>query len=146
MMGYIIIGCLALLSGCAGVFNKMLNLEAKRQLGTWNGTLVNYVESTIISGVLMILLGSCHLFQFSYLQTIPVWYLFGGLFGVVSMLLALNGFAKSSIMTATVLMLIGQLSAGYLIDSIVNQKIDFFQLLGVLFVVVGVILDKKLAK
>ena len=141
-MAYIWIGLLAFISGCAGVINKLLNLEAKKGLGTWNGTLLNYVESSIFAGVLMLVFGGA-LWKYEVLVNVPWYYFLGGLFGVVSMLLALRGMQKTSMMYATVLMLVGQLFAGYVVDCIVNQQLDVLKLVGVAFIVFGVYLDKK---
>ena len=141
-MAYIWIGVLAFISGCAGVINKLLNLEAKKGLGTWNGTLLNYVESSMFAGILMIIFGGA-LWKYEVFVNVPWYFFLGGLFGVISMLLALKGMQKTSMMFATVLMLVGQLFAGYVVDSIVNQQLDILKLVGVVCIILGVYLDKK---
>ena len=141
-MAYIWIGILAFISGCAGVINKLLNLEAKKGLGTWNGTLLNYVESSMFAGILMIIFGGA-LWKYEVFVNVPWYFFLGGLFGVISMLLALKGMQKTSMMFATVLMLVGQLFAGYVVDSIVNQQLDILKLVGVVCIILGVYLDKK---
>ena len=141
-MAYIWIGILAFISGCAGVINKLLNLEAKKGLGTWNGTLLNYVESSMFAGILMIVFGGA-LWKYEVFVNVPWYFFLGGLFGVISMLLALKGMQKTSMMFATVLMLVGQLFAGYVVDSIVNQQLDILKLVGVVCIILGVYLDKK---
>ena len=141
-MIYVLIGLLAFISGCAGVINKLLNLEAKKGLGTWNGTLLNYVESSLIAGLLVMVFGGA-LWSKEVLIEVPWYYFLGGLFGVISMLLALKGMQKSSMIYATILMLVGQLFAGYLVDSIVSGEFDILKLVAVAFIILGVYLDKK---
>ena len=141
-MAYVLIGLLAFISGCAGVINKLLNLEAKKGLGTWNGTLLNYVESSVIAGVLVLIFGGA-LWNVDILSNVPWYYFLGGLFGVVSMLLALKGMQKCSMIYATILMLVGQLFAGYVVDSIVSGEFNPLKLVAVGMIVFGVYLDKK---
>ena len=141
-MAYIWIGALAFISGCAGVINKLLNLEAKKGLGTWNGTLLNYVESSLFAGILMMIFGGA-LWKYEVFVNVPWYFFLGGLFGVVSMLLALKGMQKTSMMYATVFMLVGQLFAGYVVDAIVSHEISILKLIGVVLIVFGVYLDKK---
>lgn len=141
-MAYVLIGLLAFISGCAGVINKLLNLEAKKGLGTWNGTLLNYVESSLIAGVLVLIFGGA-LWNVDILSNVPWYYFLGGLFGVVSMLLALKGMQMSSMIYATILMLVGQLFAGYVVDSIVSGEFNVLKLIGVGMIIFGVYLDKK---
>lgn len=141
-MAYVLIGLLAFISGCAGVINKLLNLEAKKGLGTWNGTLLNYVESSLIAGVLVLLFGGA-LWKYEVLIEVPWYFFLGGLFGVISLLLALKGMQKSSMIYATILMLVGQLFAGYVVDSIVSGEFNVFKLIAVGMIIFGVYLDKK---
>ena len=44
---------LAAVNGFVTIINKMINLEAKKSLGTINGTLINYLEATVISLVIV---------------------------------------------------------------------------------------------
>ena len=141
-MAYVLIGLLAFISGCAGVINKLLNLEAKKGLGTWNGTLLNYVESSVIAGVLVLIFGGA-LWNVDILSNVPWYYFLGGLFCVVSMLLALKGMQKCSMIYATILMLVGQLFAGYVVDSIVSGEFNALKLVAVGMIIFGVYLDKK---
>lgn len=141
-MTYVFIGVLAFVGGCAGVINKLLNLEAKKGLGMWNGTLLNYVESSLIAGVLMLIFGGA-LWQYETFAQVPWWYFLGGLFGVLSMLLALIGMQRTSMVYATVFMLVGQLLAGYVVDSMISGEFEIVKLIGVVFIVVGVYFDKK---
>lgn len=139
MLFFVII---ALLNGMTGILNKMVNLQAKLALGTANGVLINYLEATVISFLMALLMGQSHLVNLPYLSSIPPICLLGGLFGLVSMVLILNGMAKVQITYSTVVVLIGQLSAGFLIDSILAGKIIPLKIVGIALVVVGVVLDK----
>ncbi len=45
---------IAFLYGCATVISKMINYRAAQELGTWNGSLVNYVVASILALILLI--------------------------------------------------------------------------------------------
>ena len=73
---------LAFFYGCATVVSKMINYRAAKVLGTWNGSLVNYVVASILA--LILLLFSPYLW--SDLQAcikVPV-YLYAGGVGTIS--------------------------------------------------------------
>jgi Uncharacterized protein conserved in bacteria len=136
---------IALLNGMVSILNKMVNLQAKLALGTANGTLINYLEATAISFLIVLLTGSGRLTDFSYLRSVPPVTFLGGLFGLISMVLILNGMAKAQISYSTVVVLIGQLGTGFVIDSIAMGKIAPVKVAGILLVVAGVVLDKHLS-
>ncbi len=136
---------IAIFNGMINIINKMINLQAKRTLGTANGTLINYLEGTVISMLVLFFYGGSRLLDLSYLNTVPPLSLSGGLFGLISMVLILIGMNKSQIAYSTVIVLVGQLGAGLLIDSIVTQKIVPFKILGILLVIIGVVIDKALS-
>lgn len=136
---------IAIVNGMITIINKMVNLQAKQTLGMANGTLINYFEGTIISLVLLILMGGSKLTNLSYLKAIPPIYFLGGLFGLLSMIFVLIGMAKNQISYSTVVVLIGQLGAGLLIDSIVTQKIVPVKVLGIALVIIGVFVNHYLS-
>jgi uncharacterized membrane protein YdcZ (DUF606 family) len=135
----VLFAVIALMNGMVNVLNKMV---AKLALGTANGTLINYLEATVISLLIVIFTGGRNLANLSYLKSVPPIYFMGGLFGLISMVLILNGMAKAQISYSTVVVLIGQLGTGFLIDSIVTRKIIPIKIVGILLVVAGVVLDK----
>ena len=106
---------IAFLYGCATVISKMINYRAAQELGTWNGSLVNYVVASILALILLI---------FSpYLRTdlrawtrVPVWLYAGGTFGVIAFVLSIITLRRMKVFQSTILLLAGQLLAGILFD------------------------------
>ena len=135
----------AFLNGVVGILNKMINLRAKQALGMANGTLINYLEATLISFCLLLFAGGSHMADLSYLKTVPPVYLLGGLFGLLSMVLILGGMSGARISYSTVVVLIGQLGTGFLIDSALTGKIAPLKIVGILLVVAGVCWDKAVS-
>ncbi len=131
---------LAILSGILNTINKLVNFEAKRQLGTANGTLINYLEGTLIS--LAVVLISGNLTDLPRLSSISPVYFTGGIFGLISMLLILKGMVNTQMIYATALVLIGQLGAGFAIDSMATGSVDPLKILGIVLVIAGVLTDQ----
>lgn len=131
---------LAILNGILNTINKLVNFEAKRRLGTANGTLINYLEGTLIS--LSIVLFSGNLTDSPRLEGISPLYFTGGIFGLISMLFILKGMVNTQMIYATALVLIGQLGAGFAIDSMTAGKVNSLKILGIVLVIAGVLVDQ----
>ncbi|WP_101910583.1 DMT family transporter [Marasmitruncus massiliensis] len=131
---------LAVLNGIVNTINKLVNFEAKQRLGMANGTLINYLEGTLIS--LAIALFSGNLTDLPHLSNISPVYFTGGIFGLFSMLLILKGMVNTQMIYATALVLIGQLGAGFAIDSMAAGTINPLKILGIALVIAGVLFDQ----
>lgn len=133
---------LALISGVISVVSKMLNFKTTEKLGLLNGTLVNYVVGALFSLVAILVLGKYNFINPKLISTIPFWLYCGGIFGLLSLILTIFSLSKVSVVYSTVLILIGQLGTGLLIDGLNSGKFSFLKLLGVALVIVGVAADK----
>ena len=111
---------IAFLYGCATVISKMINYRAAQELGTWNGSLVNYVVASIL-----------------------VYLYAGGTFGVIAFVLSIVTLRRMKVFQSTILLLAGQLLAGILFDLIVFRGFTWIKFAGVLLVSLGIFWDKK---
>lgn len=136
---------LAFASGTVNVLNKMINLQAKKVLGTANGTLINYLEATVISFAVVMLVGPTHS-DLSFLTTVPPLFLLGGLFGLLSMVLSLAGMSRAQISFSTIVVVVGQLGAGLVLDALLGTPLHPLKVVGILLVLVGVFWDKRLTR
>ncbi len=102
----------AFLNGALNIINKMVNVRAKQVLGMANGTLINYLEGTVLALALALLAGDRHLAQPGYLGSIPFLYYLGGVFGLVAMVLTIRGMEKVPVAVSAVVILGGQLFDG----------------------------------
>lgn len=132
---------IAVLNGMVNVLNKMVNLQAAKALGTVNGTLINYLEGTAVSLAMVLLLGKSRLADGALWRTIPPADLLGGTFGLAAMVLILKGMAKVRVSYSTVLVLAGQLGAGFVFDTAAG-KLAPLKLAGILLVTAGIFLDR----
>lgn len=134
---------IAVLSGMVNILNRMINLEAKKRLGLCSGTLLNYVEATFLSLILVVIFYKAPGLSLEHVLNIPPIYFIGGVLGLISMILMMIGMSHVKIVYATVIALLGQLGAGFIVDSIVEGEFDIIKVFGIGFIVCGVLYDKK---
>lgn len=127
----------AFLNGALNIINKMVNVRAKQVLGMANGTLINYLEGTVLALALALLVGDRHLAQPGYLGSIPFPYYLGGVFGLVAMVLTIRGMEKVPVAVSAVVILGGQLLAGFLMDAAAG-RVGLRELAGLCLVGAGV--------
>lgn len=138
----ILIVFIAFLYGCATVISKMINYRAAQELGTWNGSLVNYVVASVLA--LVMLLGTTG-FQVdlrTYIEA-PFYLYAGGTFGVIAFVLSIVTLSKMKVFQSTIFLLAGQLLAGILFDLLVFGNLTLLKLAGIVLVSVGILWDKK---
>ncbi len=136
---------IAVFSGMVNILNRMINLEAKKRLGVFKGTLLNYVEATALSAILVALFyHNAHIFNTAFLKEVPPVYFTGGFFGLLSLVLVMVGMSHVKVVYATVIVLLGQLGIGYIVDSIILGKLVYIKIIGIIFILIGVIYDKRI--
>lgn len=135
---------LAFVNGCATVISKMINYRCTKYLGTNNGSLVNYVVASILSFLLLLVSSNFSLDLYSFRQA-PWWMYLGGAFGIVAFIVSMITLSRLKVMESTILLLVGQLTAGILFDIFMYQDFNLKKLLGIILVAVGIIWDNKIS-
>lgn len=144
MAAYIFV---ALLLGVLNVFNKMVNVKASECLGNTNGTLINYFEASIISLVVLLLLGNANELTPGYIKDVPAYLYLGSITGLVALIFLVIGTKKSTVMVSTVVVLIGQLTASIVLDCIFfNEDFSPVKVLGIFFVIAGMAFRERIIK
>ncbi len=135
----------AFLYGCATVISKMINYRATKELGTWNGSLVNYVVASILALVMLLITSRFQIDPNAYIKA-PAYLYAGGAFGVIAFVISLICLEKMKVFQSTILLLVGQLLAGILFDVMVFQNFTWTKLGGIALVTVGILWDKKVTQ
>lgn len=135
---------LAFVNGCATVISKMINYRCTKVLGTNNGSLVNYVVASALSFVLLLVSSRFHIDFYAFTQA-PWWMYLGGAFGIVAFLLSMITLSHLKVMESTILLLVGQLTAGILFDTFMFHNISLLKILGIFLVAAGIIWDNKVS-
>lgn len=135
---------LAFVNGCATVISKMINYRCTKILGTYNGSLVNYVVATVLSFVLLLCSSRLNIDFYAFSKA-PWWMYLGGAFGIIAFLISMVTLSHLKVMESTILLLIGQLTAGILFDAFLFKNFNLPKLAGILLVAGGIIWDNKIS-
>ena len=135
---------LAFVNGCATVISKMINYRCTKILGTYNGSLVNYVVATVLSFVLLLCYSRLNIDFYAFSKA-PWWMYLGGAFGIIAFLISMVTLSRLKVMESTILLLIGQLTAGILFDAFLFKNFNLPKLAGILLVAGGIIWDNKIS-
>lgn len=134
----------AIANGFLNTINRMTNVKAKQCLGTTNGTLINYIEATVIAFVLIFLTGNGAELELSHIKEVPVLFYLGSVCGLVAMIFIVVGTPHTGAMLSTVLMLIGQLSTAAVLDYIFFGEFSPIKILGIFLIIAGIAWRDKL--
>lgn len=133
-MIYIIFG---ILCGVTNVLSRSVNFVLSEKIGMYQSTFFNYFCGLI--GSLLILLISGEAFKLitpSTYSGTPIIYA-GGLVGVVLVTLLSFLSSKVSSFYLTLLVFVGQLFTGIIIDAFLTGRISIYQVIGGILVVIG---------
>lgn len=135
---------LAFINGCATVISKMINYRCTKILGTYNGSLVNYVVASLLSFGLLLVSQKGQIDFYSFTAA-PWWMYLGGAFGIIAFIISMITLNRLKVMESTILLLAGQLSAGILFDAFVFGNLSPLKLCGIVLVAAGIIWDSKVS-
>lgn len=144
MFFYII---LAILAGSSIVVARIINSNLAEEIGIFQGTFLNYVFGLLFSFIFLFLTNEKLNLSTIKLSSIPLWAYLGGLTGVIVIVLSSYITPKMSSFYLTLLMFIGQLFVGIIIDYFTLNKISIGKIIGGILVVIGLMynlnIDKK---
>ena len=105
---------------------------------------MNYVVASVLSLILLLVSSRFSVDLYAFKQA-PWWLYLGGAFGIVAFIISMITLSHLKVMESTILLLVGQLTAGILFDAFVFQNISVKKLLGILLVAAGIIWDNKVS-
>ncbi|MGG3182730.1 DMT family transporter [Priestia megaterium] len=112
-MGIFIV-ILTLISGAVLAAQSSLNATFAKKVGSLESALLTYATGTILMGIITVLFGKVDLIAIS---EAPTWQLLCTFFGATYVLLAIITVPKIGVSTAVILVIIGQLTTGMVIDN-----------------------------
>ena len=127
----------AILCGVTNVLSRSVNFVLSEKIGMYQSTLFNYIFG--LSGSFLLLLISGETFKlFTTSSYNAPWFVYtGGLLGVIVVTMLSFLSSKVSSFYLTLLLFVGQLFTGIIIDALSTGKISFYQVLGGALVVLG---------
>lgn len=138
---------IAVLSGVSTVIARVLNYVLAEKIGVLQGTFFNYVTGLLGSCVLLLISGDTLKLFTKGAYSAPWWAYLGGLLGIVVIGLSSYLSSKLAAFYVTLLLFVGQLFTGILIDYISLGEFSLYKILGGILVCIGLgynlILDQK---
>ncbi len=134
MLFFIIV---ALLSGGSIVMARIVNADLAKRIGIIRSTFWNYLSGFALAAILLLLSGELIRAAWGSSFTAPLWSYLGGLAGII--VIALSSFLtpRMSAFYLTILIFIGQLILGLLIDYLFLDKLSIGMVVGGCMVVAG---------
>ena len=137
---------LAVLCGSMTITSMVINSHLAKKIGTFQGTLINYMVGLFSAILLLAVVRKPLNLSFSNFDKIPLWALLGGLLGV--MIVAGSNIVIPKIPTiyTTLLIFIGQLFAGIIIDYFSVGFVSKGKIFGGILILLGLIYNSNVDK
>ncbi|MEA1975390.1 MAG: DMT family transporter [Bacillota bacterium] len=134
---------LAFLAGVFTLISVITNSNLAKYIGTRQSTLINFIAGLSVSIILYIFFNNQ---PFEFIN-FPIWALFGGLFGVFIVIISNLIIPKIPTIYSTLLIFIGQLFTGLLIDYFQANTLQLNKVIGAFLIITGLfynlLVDKK---
>ncbi|WP_291567523.1 DMT family transporter [Clostridium sp. UBA2485] len=138
---------ISILAGVSIVVARIINSNLAEKIGIFQGTFFNYITGLLFSFILLLLSSESPKISNINLTSIPLWAYLGGLTGVLVIVLSNYVTPKISAFYLTLLIFIGQLLIGIVIDYLTLNKLSMGKVIGGLFVLIGLtynlLMDKR---
>lgn len=125
------------LTGLTVILNRVVNSSLAQKIGLFRSTLYNYVTGLIVSTLFMLFSTETSMFLGITIEGVPFWAYFGGFIGVIAIVLSSYLTPQISAFYLTLLLFIGQLFTGIVIDFLNAGEFSFAKLIGGVFVFTG---------
>lgn len=134
---------ISVLAGVAIVFTRIFNSKMAEKMGLFQGALMNYIAGLIVSVLITLITSEYLIISHEQFMSIPLWAYLGGILGIGIVVLSSYLTHKVSVFYLTLLIFIGQLITGVLIDYFVTQEIPIGKSIGGLLVIGGFLYNLK---
>jgi len=126
---------ISVLSGAIVVIARILNTRLAEKVGLIQSSFFNYFTGLLSSLLLFTIMRNS--ITINDFFKIPLWAYLGGLLGIIIVILSSVVTPKMSSFYITLIIFIGQLFTGIIIDCISTRTIPFAKIIGGLFVIMG---------
>ena len=134
---------LAVLCGAITILSMVINSHLAKEIGVFQGTFINYIVGLITSLLLIFIVRNSITLSFASFIKIPLWAFLGGLVGVIVVGSSNIVIPKIPTIYTTLLIFIGQLFTGILIDYFIVGFVSKGKIIGGLLILLGLIYNSK---
>ena len=127
----------SLANGFFNSINRMTNVRAGKIFGTGNGALINYVQATLLSLLLIFVMRDGNELSWGHIVSVPWWVYLGSICGLLAQLLQIIGTLHSNTLVSSVLMLVGNLGMSLTLDYVFYGTFSLLRAAGILLILLG---------
>lgn len=138
--------CIAILAGISIVVARIINANLAAKIGIFQGTFFNYITGLFFSFLFLLFSNESLHVSTVTLQSIPFVVYLGGLVGVIVIVLSNYITPKISSFYLTLLIFVGQLFMGVLIDFFNSGDVSIGKMIGGFLVLLGLTYNLLLDK
>lgn len=129
----------AIVAGATTVIARNINAKLAERIGMLQGTLVNYAVGLFFAFVFLLISGELLKYSPAMFDSVPPAAFFGGVVGVAVVILSNLTTLKISAFYLTLLVFVGQLFTGVIIDYFTLKSVSPGKVLGGLLVLAGLV-------
>jgi uncharacterized membrane protein YdcZ (DUF606 family) len=134
---------LALITGACVIFSMIINSRLSDHMGIFQGTFVNYLTASTLSLIIILFNKDIFSITLKALSQTPNWAFWGGIIGIAVVAISNVIIPKIPAIYSTLIIFIGQLIAGLVIDFALGTTISTGKLIGGTFVIIGLFYNFK---
>ena len=127
----------SLANGFFNSINRMTNVRAGKIFGTGTGALINYVQATVLSLLLIFVMRDGNELSWGHIVSVPWWAYLGSIGGLLAQLLQIIGTLRSNALISSVLMLAGNLGMSLALDYVFYGTFSLLRAVGILLILLG---------
>lgn len=135
---------LAMLGGILTTLSMIVNSSLGKKIGVLQSTCINYIVGLVCSTLVLILLGSSVRVRVEMFVKMPFYIFLGGAIGVSVVYCSNIIIPKIPVVYSTLLLFVGQVVAGIIIDFFVMSEISFSKLIGAMVIIIGILYNSKI--
>lgn len=132
---------LSLLTGLTVVLSRTINARLAQETSMVKSTMFNYLVGLATAAIILLIAGRGEVLFVSFSLPTNVWVYTGGIIGVFTIVILNITVTKISSFYLTLLLFVGQVFAGVVVDMILSDSFSFHTLIGGLFVTAGLCLN-----
>ncbi|GAA0123110.1 MAG: DMT family transporter [Clostridium argentinense] len=137
---------LAMIGGGLTIISMIINAGLAKEIGVLRGTLINYIVGLSVISILMLFSKNTYGFNIGNFSNIPFYAFLGGLIGVIVVSASNIVIPKIPTMYTTLLIFIGQIFIGIIIDYLQLNTLSKGKIIGGLLILLGMLYNSKIDK
>lgn len=128
----------AFINGFFNSVNKMMNVKAGQCFGTAKGSVINYIEATVLSLALVCMTSDPAELAPSHIFSVPAWVYLGAVCGLMAMVLIIVGTLHTHVLVSSILALVGNLGMALVLDYVFYRVFSWQRCAGILLILLGI--------